>query len=114
MALTVAKVTGADYVAGNKRVKVRDITFDSSYPTTGESLTASDVGLKTIEQVLPHGLAGNSDGTEPTLAVDVRYDHSTSKLQAFETAGTVDTAHKEVTSTTDLSAFVVRVTFIGS
>jgi hypothetical protein len=114
MALTVTRpVSGSDGVWGNKRVKVREILFDSSYPTGGESLTAADVGLKTIEQVLPHGPASNSDGTGGNLGVPVRYDHSTSKLQAFESAGDGDSLD-EVGSTNSLANYLVRITFIGT
>lgn len=114
MALTITTpVEGADTVFGNKRVKVRDIEFDSSYPTGGESLVASDVGLTKIEQFIPHGPAGNSDGTASTLAVNVRYDHTNEKVQAFETAGTVATPHAEVGSTESLADYHVRVTLIG-
>lgn len=113
MALTITiPVDGADTVWGNKRVKVREIEFDSSYPTGGESLTPADVGLTVIEQVLPHGPASNSDGTEGTLGVPVRYDHSTQKLQAFESAGDGDSMD-EVGSTNSLADYLVRVTFIG-
>jgi hypothetical protein len=110
MALTITKVTGADTTFGNKRIKTRDITFDSSYPTGGEALTAADVGLTKIDNVLSVGTATNSAGT---LAHNVRYDFTNSKLQAFETGAAVDGPHKEATSTADLSAYSARLTFIG-
>lgn len=118
MALTIATVTGADYVAGNKRVKVRDITFDNSYPTGGESLTASDVGLKNIEQVIPNGPAVDSDGTGGTHAVPVSYDYSTSKLQAWEVPdldgnAATNVVLNEVGNTDSLANYLVRITFIG-
>lgn len=109
MALTIAKVTGADHTDGNKRIKVRTITFDSSYPTGGESLTAADVKLRKIEFV-SDGVARNTAGT---LAVNTSYDYTNSKLFAYETAGTVDTAHKEVTNATDLSTYSVRLRIEG-
>lgn len=110
MALTIATVAGADHVAGNKRVKVRTVTFDSSYPTGGEPLTAADVGLKKLTQVIPHGPARNTAGT---LAVNVAYDYTNSKLFAYETAGTVATPHAEVGNTESLDTYAVRVTFVG-
>ena len=110
MALTIARITGADTTWGNKRVRVRDITFDSSYPTGGEPLTPADVGLKKIEQAVPHGAARNTAGT---LAVDVAYDATTAKLFAYETAATVATPHAEVGSGESLATYTVRITFIG-
>lgn len=116
MALTITKVDGADSVFGNKRIRVRDVEFDSSYPTGGESLVASDVGLEQIDVVLPNGPAGDSDGTASVNAVVVRYDHDAEKLQAFQAsvavAGT-DEPLEEVGSTESLADFIVRVVFIG-
>lgn len=112
MALTVTPVTGASYIAGNKRVRVYDVEFDSSYPTGGEELLAATVGLKKIEQVHPNGPAGDSDGTGPANAVVVRYDHSTSKLQAFE-SGASGAVLPEKGDTESLADYVVRVTFVG-
>lgn len=115
MALTIAKVTGADTVFGNKKVKVRTITFDSSYADNGESLTASDVGLRKIEQVIPNGPFRKSDGSD---AIVPSYDFTNAKLLAFDqkdpgSAGGTDIAFPEVANTTDLSAYSGRVTFIG-
>lgn len=113
MGLTITKpYAGCDYVAGNKRHRVRELEFDNSYPTGGESLAASDVNLKVIEQFIPHGPASNDDGTGGTLGVPVRYDHSTSKVQAFESAGDGDSLD-EVGSTNSLADYLVRVTIIG-
>jgi hypothetical protein len=112
MALTNTAVAGASYSVANKRCRVLNIAFDSSYPTGGEPLTAADCGLKKIEQFIPHGVARG--GTGDVAAVAVAYDHTNSKLFAYETAGTVDLALKEATSTMDLSTYTdLRVTVIG-
>jgi hypothetical protein len=112
MALTVTTVAGASTTMGNKKVRVLNIAFDSSYPTGGEPLTAADCGLKKIEQFIPHGVARG--GTGDIAAVAVAYDHTNSKLFAYETSGTVDLAFKEATSTMDLSTYTdLRVTVIG-
>jgi hypothetical protein len=110
MALTISKVLGADYVSGNKKVKVRDITFDSAYVTAGEALTPAQVGLRKIEQAYPSGLFRNADGT---LAIDVSYDRTNKKLLAYETAASASSPHSEVTSEDDISAYTGRMTFIG-
>lgn len=111
MALTIAKVTGRqDYVAGNRDTKVRTITFDSSYPTAGEALTAADFGLKTLDEVRPHGVFRNTDAT---LGIVVSYNHTTAKLVAYwGNAGSVS-GMPEVADTTDLSTYSGRVTAVG-
>jgi hypothetical protein len=116
--LTISNDRTANTVWGNKRVKVFDITFDSSYPTGGESLTASDLGFKKIEQFIPQGPAVDSDGTGGTHAVSVRYDYSTAKLQAFQQVDPADTGGDdipflEVESTDSLANYLVRVTVVG-
>jgi hypothetical protein len=112
MALTVSPVAGAHYVAGNKKVRVLDVTFDDNYPTGGESLTAADCGLRTIQQVIPNGPAADSDGTGGANSVDVRYDYSTAKLQAFEGGG-AGAVNPEKGSTESLAAYLVRLTVVG-
>lgn len=110
MALTVAKITGADHVAGNKRYKYRTITFDASYPTGGEPLTASDLGLKQIVAIVPMGAFRNTDAT---LGIEVSYDHTNSKLVAYWGNAGVASGMPEVTSTTDLSTYSGRIMAIG-
>lgn len=108
MALTLSKVDA--WVEGNKRVRVYDVTFDSSYVTAGESLTAADIGLKKITEANIHGPFKTSSGT---TGVFPTYDYTNSKLICFwGNAGTASVA-PEVTSTTDLSTFSGRMTFKG-
>ena len=111
MALTVAKVTGQqDFVAGNRKHKVRTITFDSSYPTGGESLTAADLGLKSITEIRPHG---SFRAAANTSAIEVSFDYTNAKLIAFwGNAGTAS-VQPEVTNTTDLSTYSGRITAVG-
>ena len=111
MALTLSPVSGASTVWGNKRVRVYDVTFDSSYPTGGESLTASDVKLKKIEFVLGSQVK-NSDGTS---AHSVVYDYTNSKLVAHQFDGSAAgvQSFEEVANTADLSTFSGRLAFIG-
>jgi hypothetical protein len=110
VALTLTAVAGGNVAFANKRMRVFDVTFDASYPTGGEPLTAANVGLKKIEQAIPHGSARNTAGT---LSVKVAYDYTTQKLFAYETAGTVSTPDAEVGSTESLATYTVRMTFIG-
>ena len=111
MALTLTKISGASFTISNKKLRVYDVTFDSSYPTGGESLTAADVGLKKIEQLIVHGPStatrGGTTGAFPS------YDYTNSKLQLFW--GNADTASvaPEVTDTTDVATQICRVTVVG-
>ena len=109
MALTLTKISAN--TSGNKRRRVYDVTFDSSYPTGGESLTAADVNLRKIEQLIVHGPStatrGGTTGAFPS------YDYTNAKLQLFW--GNADTASvaPEVTSTTDVATQICRITAIG-
>ena len=110
MALTIAKVTNADFVDGNKRRRVRTVTFDSSYATAGESLVPSDVNLRAITEAIPHGAFRNTAGTK---AVEVSYDYTNNKLLAYWSKGGPTDGLPEVDSTFDLSTYSGRMTFIG-
>ena len=72
-----------------------DVDFDSSYPTGGESLPASDLGLSVVDIVLP----------SPKSGYIFEYDYTNSKLKAYyaDYDASADGALIEVASTTDLS-----------
>lgn len=96
MGLTIAPVKS--YVTGDRRTVIADVTFDSSYPTGGEALTASDLGLTgTLTYV--------NAAPAPTGHV-CPYDRTNSKLMAFN--GTT-----EIANTTDLSTVTTRLMAIG-
>lgn len=111
MALTVLPVTGEKpFVKGNRDDAVFTITFDSSYPTAGEPLTAATLGFKKLREVRAHGPFRNTDGT---LGIVVSYDHTNAKLLAYwGNAGSVS-GMPEVASTTDLSTYSGRITVTG-
>lgn len=116
MAFTIATVSGVqDFVAGNKKIRHRKLTFDSSYATGGEPLVASEFGLKKIEHVMVHGAARKSDASD---AVICSYDYTNGKLVAYRqkdpaAAGGADIALPQVGNTVDLSSYSVHVTVIG-
>lgn len=88
--------------------RVVKFTFDSSYATGGESLTAGDFRLDSL--ILVHA--------EPVDGYVFAYDYTNSKLKAFRqkdpgAAGGADIALPEVAATTDLSAVATRVFAIG-
>lgn len=85
-------------VFGNKRVVVASVTFDSSYPTGGEAVAASDFGLSSIDVILPFPLSNR-------IAV---WDATNSKVLLYTALGT------EAADTSDQSAIVVKVLVIGN
>lgn len=58
---------------GNGFVVVADVTFDDSYPTGGEALTAQQFGLTVLDFVLP----------SPASGYLFEFDHANKKLKAF-------------------------------
>lgn len=109
MALTITTVKKD--VWGTKRVHIADITFDNSYPSGGESLTAADLGFaNTLDAVFCEGLAAKAD---ETLAVGVKYDYTASKLVAYETAAAAEGPLAQVDNTESLDTYVVRIMAIG-
>ena len=96
-----------DLSIGNERGVRLDITFDSSYPTGGEALTAADLGLSRVNQLISdQGGLGAADGRV------IQYDRDNELLLAFESAGAAQ-AMAEVINATDLSDLTVRVTALG-
>lgn len=64
----------AENVSGNMRHKTFDCDFDSSYPDTGEPLTARTLGLNTVVDVQ----------AAPQLGYHVNYDRANARLRAFK------------------------------
>jgi len=97
-------------VLGDLKYQVRVLTFDSSYPTAGEPLTAGDLGLSNVIALIDLGPAVAE--TPITKRVALAYDDVNATLQAYgSTASTTYTA--EVPSTTDLSTVIQRVLVLG-
>lgn len=87
---------------GPTRVKHAKITFDSSYPTGGETLTASTFGLSSIIGVI----ADSGDG--------YTFEYNAPKLLAYWVDTTTDGAPLvQVANTTDLSAVACQAIVIG-
>ena len=93
----------------NRTVKVVDVTWDASYPTGGEAITASNFGLKKIDFVSP-SVALSSDRT---TAVAVGWDRAASKLVAYETGGATGGVLAEKGSTESLASYVSTHEVIG-
>jgi hypothetical protein len=89
-------------ILGHKLVAVQ-ITFDSSYPTNGEALVASDVGLDSILAVFSEPKGGYN------------FVWAANLLEAFWVDTTVDGAPlAEVTNTTDLSGVTAWFLILGT
>lgn len=71
MALTLSSIEKD--VWGKSRIRTFDVAFDASYPTGGESLTASDLSMCSITHLAATGEAG----------FIFEYDYSGSKLKVL-------------------------------
>lgn len=98
-------------VLGDVKYQIRDITFDSSYPTAGEPMVSTDVGLMDIMAIVDLGPAGNV--TPLTRRVTVVWDDVNNKLQAYSSVATGTEFEAEVANATNLSTVVQRVLIIG-
>lgn len=113
--LTITNKFDAPQNMGYFRVQVADVTFDSSYPTGGETLTPGLLGLTTIYWV------STGVDTARTRLWNVTWDSTNATLQAWYTAA-YDSVYAATTraavvaeagSTYNLSTLTARMTFIG-
>lgn len=99
MAVAVSNITRS--IQGNRRVVYADVTFDSSYPTGGESLTAANLGLSSKIDFLT---------AQSTGGYTFEFIHSTSLLKVFvEEAAAAGGPLLELANATDISTVVTRV-----
>lgn len=116
MALTFSIVTRTLHPEGGKRMNVVDITFDSSYPTGGEAVTPNQLGLNTIDRVLPFpGYAASN----PAGAVVPVWDQANKKILIFQSkdpgdTGGADIGLVQVADTGNLSNLTITVLAIGA
>lgn len=114
MAMTVSEV--ARSVLGNFIVVIADCTFDSSYPTNGEDLGATELGLPAGMEVKMAVLdpAASAVSQTPDGGVLLKYIYATQNIQALwddDPTGNADFI--EVDNTTDLSAYSFRGMFLA-
>lgn len=103
MTVTVADITGAppSPVIGATRGKVdviKEITFDSSYPTGGEPITPAMLGLSTIDILRAN----------PAGGYVLSWDDANAKLLAYR-GGADNAVLAQESDTTNLSTLVTRV-----
>ena len=83
-----------------------EITMDSSYTTSGETINASDFGLKEILAIFPAAAKGYTvEAVKSTDAVFLM------KVYSFST--NTNTVGAEMVSAKDLSAVVIPVLVVG-
>ena len=90
---------------GSLKANIVEVSFDDSYPTGGEALTAGDLGLTRVSFAL----------AEPASGYAFEYDHTNSKLLAYYAdydAG-ADGPLIQVPDTTDLNPAVAGVRLIA-
>jgi hypothetical protein len=105
MAIAASRVGDLAYrIRGNQRSTLTDITLDNSYPTGGEAITPSDLGLNYVETADAHIKSATGAGVNVASAF---YDESTAKLLVY------DETPAQVANAADLSTVVVRVRAYG-
>lgn len=120
MALTITEVKNpnsiiSEFPVFDRKGRIVDVTFDSSYPTGGEILTARQLGWHVITGVIPLTLASTASGTT-ALAVS---GHPASPaqdsvaLRLFESA-TAGNPMAEIGSGDNVSTFTVRLLVLGN
>jgi hypothetical protein len=106
MAVSVARVGELPYrITGTQKETVTDVTFDTSYPTGGEAITAADLGLNAVSTGSVKCEVKAVGGT--VNVANVIYDDTNKKLIVY------DETPAEVADTSTLATLVVRVTARG-
>jgi hypothetical protein len=101
MATIAGSATAPSFLpAAALSLKTLDVTLSASYPTGGETVALTALGMTQV--YFAHGTIKTPAGS----VTGVWYDPSTNKLKAFTAAG-------EVANATNLSALVAEVVFYG-
>jgi hypothetical protein len=94
--------------AGDLFFRVVDITLDNAYPAGGWPLTAQALGF---------GLNGVVLGVIPMGGAEqgriLEWDQAANKLVVRDSSGAANVATPEITTATQMNAFVVRVLAFG-
>lgn len=89
-------------VWGSHQVRWATVTFDASYPTGGEAVTAADFQLAELKNVLVAAPSIDDEALNSAL-----WDAANSKILVVDAAGAQEG------NTTDLSATTVEVIALG-
>ena len=116
--VTATKPTGVqDTTFGNKKIKIRDITFDTgTYVTGGNVVTAASLGLKRIDyvgmgtQAMTGGTAG---ATVNWIGVTYAAGGVSVTFQQYESAATGLPGLEKTSAEATVANATFRVMFIG-
>jgi hypothetical protein len=100
VSLTIVQkqLTNDNRPPGGLQIREVDITFDSSYPTGGEAITAANVGLHTLLGLIQVAVTGST--------YNFFFDSTNSKIVGW-------IINAEITNTTDISAITAKFLAIG-
>jgi len=113
MAVAAAKITGAqDTVWGNKKVRPRRLTFSGNYATGGETIAASNFGLKKVEQIIFHGAVAMASAL--STGCPVSWDQANGKLVFFEGSAAGTALSEKTNSEAFPTGCFIDVTAVGS
>lgn len=93
---------------GGWRMGFVDITFDNSYPSGGEAVVASDLGLTGLYALMPPPAVITS-----ATGYVIGWDHVNGKLTAFDCAADGDPLDELGNTSAVLSTLVIRCMYIG-
>lgn len=98
--MTLAFSSQAIGAAPGVQISKTKVTFDASYPTGGEAVLASDLGLPYVHFAIcvPRG-----------FGYLVQWDQANKKLMVFRTGTGADTVLNEVSAAASLATLVVDV-----
>lgn len=118
MAVAISRVSGADFMQANKRIRVRDLTFSGNYATNGETITASEVGLRKIESVVLNGnvAAGSTPTSANPVGVIIASTGASVAIRLYELGGTGaagDPLAEKTNAEAYLAGQTIRVEFRG-
>jgi hypothetical protein len=106
MALSFSAVDWAG-VSGTQRKTVTNVTFDSSYLSGGETVTAAQLGLSSLDYGTCQIKAVGGTVNVASAFLECVADPAANKIHLW------DETPAEVTSTADVSGIVVQVTAFG-
>ena len=108
MALTFTNNKHFQPMRGGWKKGVVDITFDNSYPTGGEAVTAANLGLRTLYNLITPPIRAGSN-----LGFVTSWDHVNRKIVVYE-SGTADAGLGELNSTSSaLDGLTIRCEYLG-
>lgn len=116
--VTATKPTGVqDWQIGNKKGKIRDVTFDTgTYVTGGNAVTAASLGLKRIDIAImgTQGMTGGTAGaTVNWIGITYAAGGTSVTFQQYESAATGLPGLEKTSAEATVANATFRVLFIG-